>query len=102
MWINLAFMLLVTLVPFATNMMISYEQLTIPIVFYGLNQLLLAVALITNINYLGRRPELAEQDADAGRRRVHPPAPGAVRDDPGRGDRHRVRQHARRALACTS
>lgn len=61
LWINLAFMLLVTLVPFATNMMITYELLTIPIVFYGLVQLLLAVALIANVNYLGRRPELADE-----------------------------------------
>lgn len=59
-WINLLFMLLVTLVPFTTNVMISLEQLVTPIVLYGVNQFLLAFTLILNINYLARHPALAD------------------------------------------
>jgi uncharacterized membrane protein len=59
-WISLAFMLLVTLVPFTTNVMISYDELLVPIVLYGVNLFLLACTLILNINYLARHPALAE------------------------------------------
>lgn len=59
-WINLLFMLLVTLVPFTTNVMIFYEDLVLPIVLYGANQFLLAFSLILNINYLARHPALAD------------------------------------------
>jgi uncharacterized membrane protein len=60
MWINLAFMLLVTVVPFTTSIMIDYEDLRVPIVMYGANQLLLSAMLLANINYIGRRPALCE------------------------------------------
>lgn len=60
-WINLLFMLLVTLVPFTTNVMIFYEDLVLPIVLYGANQFLLALTLILNINYLARHPALADE-----------------------------------------
>ena len=60
MWINLAFMLLVTVVPFTTSVMIDYENLMVPVVMYGANQLLLSAMLLANINYIGRRPALCE------------------------------------------
>ena len=75
MWINLAFMLLVTVVPFTTSVMIDYENLRVPVVMYGANQLLLAAMLLANLNYIGRRPALCEpaltpQVAGAIRRRL--------------------------------
>ena len=60
MWINLAFMLLVTVVPFTTSIMIDYENLRVPVVMYGANQLLLSAMLLANLNYIGRRPALCE------------------------------------------
>lgn len=59
LWISLVFMLLVTLVPFSTNVLISYETLLLPVVMYGINLTLLAATLIANINYLSRHPQLA-------------------------------------------
>lgn len=61
LWINLAFMLLVTLVPFTTNVMMDYETLTVPVVMFGVNQLLLSWSLLVNINYVARRPTLCEE-----------------------------------------
>ncbi len=59
LWISLVFMLLVTLVPFTTNVLISYETLLLPVVIYGINLTLLAATLIANVNYLARHPHLA-------------------------------------------
>jgi len=60
MWINLAFMLLVTVVPFTTSLMIDYEDLRLPCVLFGAVQLLLSLALLANLGYVARRPELRE------------------------------------------
>lgn len=60
MWINLAFMLLVTLVPFATSIMIDYEDLRLPCVLFGAVQLLLALTLLGNLGYVARRPALRD------------------------------------------
>ena len=60
LWISLAFSLLITLIPFTTNVMISFETLFVPVVLYGSNQLLLSLVLIVNVTYLARRPQLAE------------------------------------------
>jgi len=60
LWINLGFMLLVTLVPFTTNVMMQYESLRVPVVLFGVNQLLLSLSLLVNINYVARRPELRD------------------------------------------
>ena len=98
-WINLLFMLLVTLVPFTTNVMIFYEDLLLPIVLYGANQFLLAFSLILNINYLARHPALAERRPDAGGRHVHPPPPGAVLADPDRWPRCAAFVHTRLGLS---
>jgi uncharacterized membrane protein len=59
LWLSLLFSLLVTLVPFTTNLLISYETLLVPIVIYGVNLCLLATTLIVNLNYLARNPHLA-------------------------------------------
>lgn len=61
LWINLGFMLLVTLVPFTTNVMMQYESLRVPVVLFGVNQLLLSLSLLVNINYVARRPALRDE-----------------------------------------
>ncbi len=62
LWMSLMFSLLVTLVPFTTNLLISYETLLVPIVIYGVNLFLLVITLIVNLNYLARNPHLAAAD----------------------------------------
>lgn len=59
LWISLVFMLLVTLVPFTTNVLITYETLLLPVVMYGVNLALIAATLIANVNYLSKHPHLA-------------------------------------------
>lgn len=61
LWINLTFMLLVTLVPFTTNVMMEYESLLVPVIMFGVNQILLSLCLLVNINYVARRPSLREE-----------------------------------------
>lgn len=60
LWINLAFMLLVTIVPFTTSVMIDYEQLMVPILLYGANLMLLSFALLANLHYVARHPQFAD------------------------------------------
>ena len=60
MWINLAFMLLVTVVPFTTSLMIDYEDLRLPCVLFGAVQLLLSLTLLANLGYVARRPALRD------------------------------------------
>lgn len=60
MWINLAFMLLVTVVPFTTSLMIDYEDLRLPCVLFGAVQLLLALSLLANLRYVAQRPALRD------------------------------------------
>lgn len=65
MWISLAFMLLVTLVPFTTSLMIDYEDLRLPCVLFGAVQLLLALTLLANLGYVARRPALRDPGLSA-------------------------------------
>jgi uncharacterized membrane protein len=60
LWINLAYMLLVTVVPFTTSVMIDYEDLKVPIILYGCNLMLLSCALLANLQYIARNPRLAD------------------------------------------
>ena len=60
LWISLVFSLLVTLVPFTTNVMISFETLFLPVMLYGMNLLLLSLVLVANVLYLSRHPTLAQ------------------------------------------
>lgn len=66
MWINLAFMLLVTVVPFTTSLMIDYEDLRLPCVLFGAVQLLLALTLLANLRYVAQRPALRDAGLTAG------------------------------------
>src|ERR1700712_4336276 len=59
LWINLMFMLGVTMVPFSTSLLGEYGNLTTPCVIYGLNLLWLAVLSWVQVAYLERNPHLA-------------------------------------------
>jgi uncharacterized membrane protein len=59
LWINLLFMLGVTMVPFSTSLLGEYGDLTTPCVIYGVNQLWLAVLYWFQVVYLERNPGLA-------------------------------------------
>ncbi|MFO1317104.1 MAG: TMEM175 family protein [Burkholderiales bacterium] len=61
MWINFAFMMLVTVVPFTTSLMIDYEDLRLPCVLFGAVQLLLSLTLLANLGYVARRPALRDE-----------------------------------------
>ncbi len=62
LWINLAFMLLVTVVPFTTSVLIDYPELRVPVVMYGANLMLLSLALLANLRYVAQHPALAEPE----------------------------------------
>ncbi len=59
LWINLMFMLGVSMVPFSTSLLGEYGNLTTPCVIYGLNLLWLAVVYWVQVAYLARNPHLA-------------------------------------------
>jgi uncharacterized membrane protein len=59
LWLNLLFLLFITLVPFSTNLLADRSHLHLPVVVYGLNLLLLSVMFLWHLRYLTRHPELA-------------------------------------------
>jgi uncharacterized membrane protein len=61
-WINMFFLLLISFLPFATDMVGDHEELILPCEIYGMT--LLAVSLINYIHlrYLVRHPHLASPD----------------------------------------
>lgn len=59
LWINLLFMLGVTMVPFSTSLVGEYGNLVTPCVIYGLNLLWLSVLYWVQVSYLERNPHLA-------------------------------------------
>lgn len=67
LWLNLLFLLLITLVPFSTNLLAGRNHLHLPIVFYGLNLLLLSLIILWHLQYLTRHPELANDGLTATR-----------------------------------
>lgn len=61
-WINLAFLLLITTVPFTTNLVTTRPDLSATVCIYSVNILLLAVALLLNLQRLAKHPELASEN----------------------------------------
>jgi uncharacterized membrane protein len=59
LWINLLFMLGVTMVPFSTSLLGEYGYLTTPCLIYGVNLLWLAALYWVQVAYLERNPHLA-------------------------------------------
>lgn len=62
LWLNLAFLLLVTLVPFSTDLIGDHGHLILPVFVYGGNLIALGVMLVAHLNYLAAHPHLAAPD----------------------------------------
>jgi uncharacterized membrane protein len=59
LWINLIFLLLITLVPFSTNLIASHGTLQVPVILYAVNVLLLFLMLAIHVRRLRQHPDLA-------------------------------------------
>jgi uncharacterized membrane protein len=57
-WINLAFLLLTTTIPFTTNLVTTHPDLSAAVCLYAANILLLAIMLLLHLRRMGRHPEL--------------------------------------------
>ena len=62
LWLNITFLLLVTFVPFSTDLLGDHGHLMLPVVVYGLNLLLLGALLNLQLRYLRLHPHLASPD----------------------------------------
>jgi uncharacterized membrane protein len=62
LWLNIAFLLLVTFVPFSTDLLGDHGHLTLPVLVYGANLLALGSLLVFQLRYLVANPELATAD----------------------------------------
>jgi uncharacterized membrane protein len=62
LWINLIFLLLVTLIPFTTSLIASYGTLELPVLLYAANQLLLFLMLAFHLRRLRHVPELTTSE----------------------------------------
>ncbi len=62
LWLNIAFLLLVTFVPFSTDLLGDHGHLTLPVLVYGANLLALGSLLVFQLRYLVANPELAAAD----------------------------------------
>jgi uncharacterized membrane protein len=62
LWLNIAFLLLVTFVPFSTDLLGDHGHLTLPVLIYGANLLALGSLLVFQLRYLVANPELAAAD----------------------------------------
>lgn len=61
LWLNLLFLLFITLVPFSTNLLAGRNHLHIPVVVYGINLLLLSLIFLWHLRYLTQHPELCHE-----------------------------------------
>ncbi len=58
-WINLLYLLLVSFLPFATDLIGDHKELVLPCEIYGLALLALSCASFWHVTYIARHPELA-------------------------------------------
>ena len=56
LWLNISFLLLVTFVPFSTDLLGDHGHLTLPVVVYGMNLLALGALLDVQLRYLRAHP----------------------------------------------
>jgi len=61
-WINLFFLLLVSFLPFATDLIGDHKELMLPCEIYGITLLALSATGFVHIAYLSRHPELASKE----------------------------------------
>jgi uncharacterized membrane protein len=62
LWFNIAFLLLVTFVPFSTDLLGDHGHLMLPVLIYGLNLLALGTLLALQLRYIVSKAELAAPD----------------------------------------
>ena len=62
LWLNVAFLLLVTFVPFSTDLLGDHGHLMLPVMVYGSNLLALGALLAIQVRYLVAHRELATAD----------------------------------------
>jgi uncharacterized membrane protein len=62
LWMDLVFLLLVTVVPFSTDLIGDHGHLILPVIVYGTNLLLLGMLLAGHVAYLSAHAELATPD----------------------------------------
>ncbi len=62
LWLNVMFLLLVTFVPFSTDLLGDHGHLMLPVVVYGLNLVALGLLLGFQLRYLRAHPPLAAPD----------------------------------------
>jgi uncharacterized membrane protein len=65
LWLNLLFLLFVTLLPFSTNLISDHGNLQIPVVVYGINLFLTSLMSFLQLSYLVHHPELAHNQLTA-------------------------------------
>jgi uncharacterized membrane protein len=59
LWLNLLFLLFVTLLPFSTNLVSGHGNLQIPVVVYGLNLIAVSMISLLQLRYLAKHPNLS-------------------------------------------
>ena len=59
LWLNLLFLLFVTLLPFSTNLVSGHSSLQIPVVVYGLNLIAASAISLLQLRYLAKHPTLS-------------------------------------------
>jgi uncharacterized membrane protein len=59
LWLNLLFLLFITLLPFSTNLLSGRRHLQTPVVVYGINILVICLISLLQLSYLGHHPELS-------------------------------------------
>ena len=59
LWLNLLFLLFITLLPFSTNLLSGHNHLQTPVVVYGINLLLICFISLLQLLYLEHHPELS-------------------------------------------
>ena len=62
LWLNIAFLLLVTFIPFSTDLLGDQGHLLLPVLVYGANLLALGSLLALQLRYLVKHPALATAD----------------------------------------
>jgi uncharacterized membrane protein len=61
LWTNIAFLLSTTTVPFTTNLIATHANLSLPVMLYAVNLLLLGVTLLLHQRRLAAQPGLATE-----------------------------------------
>jgi len=69
-WINLSYLLLVSFLPFATDLVGDHKDLMLPCEIYGVTLLALSAASFAHLAYLWQHPELASPEFTPGVRRA--------------------------------